>query len=177
MTSTINRPNWNEYFLDIAKAVGKRSTCLRRQYGAIIVQDKIIISTGYNGAPRGEANCIDTGNCERERLHVPKGQNYELCVAVHAEQNAIINADPVKMQGATIYIVGYNSDGTLASGKPCLLCRRMIKNARIKTVVYLETDGKIVVANSTEISDTLSEKPAIVNNCHTCSTCHIGVTK
>ena len=90
MNEKQHRPDWTEYFLDIAKAVGRRATCLRRRYGAIIVKDKIIISTGYNGAPRGEANCIDTGNCERERLHVPKGQNYELCVAVHAEQNAII---------------------------------------------------------------------------------------
>ena len=110
MAEPQKRPEWNEYFLDIAKAVGRRSTCLRRRYGAIIVKDKIIISTGYNGAPRGENNCIDTGMCERERLHVPKGQNYELCVAVHAEQNAIINADPNKMQGATAYIVGYNAD-------------------------------------------------------------------
>ena len=93
MNEAQTRPDWTEYFLDIARAVGRRSTCLRRKYGAIIVKDKIIISTGYNGAPRGEANCIDTGVCERERLHVPKGQNYELCVAVHAEQNAIVNAD------------------------------------------------------------------------------------
>ena len=97
MNEKQHRPDWTEYFLDIAKAVGRRATCLRRRYGAIIVKDKIIISTGYNGAPRGEANCIDTGNCERERLHVPKGQNYELCVAVHAEQNAIINADSAAM--------------------------------------------------------------------------------
>ena len=75
------RPDWTTYFLDIATAVGKRSTCLRRKYGAIIVKDKIIISTGYNGAPRGEVNCIDTGNCEREKYNVPKGQRYELCVA------------------------------------------------------------------------------------------------
>lgn len=141
------RPSWNEYFLDIAKMVGKRATCLRRRYGAIIVKDNIIISTGYNGAPRGEANCIDTGICERERLHIPKGQNYELCVAVHAEQNAIINADPIKMRGATIYIAGYNADDSLASGKPCLLCRRMIVNAMIKDVVYLETDGTIQCVN------------------------------
>jgi deoxycytidylate deaminase len=97
------RPDWTEYFLDIAKAVGRRATCLRRRYGAIIVKDKIIISTGYNGAPRGESNCIDTGICERQRLHVPKGQNYELCVSVHAEQNAIINADM-----AMIELVDFN---------------------------------------------------------------------
>ena len=121
MNEKQHRPDWTEYFLDIARAVGRRATCLRRRYGAIIVKDKIIISTGYNGAPRGEENCIDTGICERERLHVPKGQNYELCVAVHAEQNAIINADSAAMEGATIYIVGVNADGSLASGKPCLL--------------------------------------------------------
>ena len=148
-----SRPEWTEYFLDIAKAVGRRSTCLRRRYGAIIVKDKIIISTGYNGAPRGEANCIDTWICERERLHVPKGQNYELCVAVHAEQNAIVNGDPAKMQDAVIYIVGYNADGTLASGKPCLLCRRMLRNARLAKVVYLETDGQVVECRPDEIHD------------------------
>ena len=153
MAEKNNRPAWDDYFLDIAKSVGKRATCLRRKYGAIIVKDKIIISTGYNGAPRGEANCIDTGLCERERLKVPKGQNYELCVAVHAEQNAIINADPIKMQGATIYIVGYNADGTLASGKPCLLCRRMLKNAMLAKVVYLETDGSTVICTPQEIKD------------------------
>ena len=147
------RPDWDEYFLDIAKAVGRRATCLRRRYGAIIVKDRIIISTGYNGAPRGEANCIDTGICERERLHVPKGQNYELCVAVHAEQNAIINADPSKMEGASIYIVGFNADSTLASGKPCLLCRRMLRNARIAKAVYYETDGSVVTCAPSEIQD------------------------
>jgi dCMP deaminase len=147
------RPEWTEYFLDIARAVGRRATCLRRRYGAIIVKDHIIISTGYNGAPRGEANCIDTGICERERLHVPKGQNYELCVAVHAEQNAIINADPADMEGATIYIVGINADGTLASGKPCLLCRRMLRNARLARAIYYEKDGSIVIVKPEEIRD------------------------
>ncbi len=147
------RPDWTEYFLDIARTVGRRSTCLRRRYGAIIVKDKIIISTGYNGAPRGEANCIDTGLCERERLHVPKGSNYELCVAVHAEQNAIINADPVKMRGATIYIEGRNADGTLASGRPCLLCRRMLQNARLAEAVYREPDGSIVRVAPQDIRD------------------------
>ena len=143
------RPDWDEYFLDIAKSVGRRATCLRRRYGAIIVKDKIIISTGYNGSPRGEANCIDTGICERERLKVPKGERYELCVAVHAEQNAIINADPVKMEGSTIYIAGFNvADNSIASGEPCKLCRRMIKNARISKVVYQNTDGKLIKADS-----------------------------
>ena len=139
------RPDWDEYFLDIAKAVGRRATCLRRRYGAVIVKDKVIISTGYNGSPRGEANCIDTGVCERERLKVPKGERYELCVAVHAEQNAIINADPVKMEGATIYIAGINvADGSIASGEPCKLCRRMIQNAKIASVVYQNATGELL---------------------------------
>ena len=146
------RPDWDEYFLNIAQEVGKRSTCLRRHYGAIIVKDKSIVSTGYNGAPRGEANCIDTGLCERERLHVPKGERYELCVAVHGEQNAIINADPLRMKGATIYIVGINvADGTFASGAPCLMCRRMIKNAQIDKVIYRDIDGGIVSRNVNEL--------------------------
>ena len=147
-----NRPAWDEYFLNIAQEVGKRSTCLRRRYGAIIVKDKIIVSTGYNGAPRGEANCIDTEICERERLHIPKGERYELCVAVHAEANAIINADPLKMQDATIYIVGINvADDSFASGAPCLMCRRMIKNAQISNVIYRDTNGEIVRRNVNEL--------------------------
>ena len=137
------RPDWDEYFLNIAREVGKRATCLRRRYGAIIVKDKIIISTGYNGAPRGETNCIDSGICERERLHVP-----------NAEQNAIINADPNKMEGATIYIAGVNcADGSNASGEPCKLCRRMILNARIAKVVYLDRDGKIISKAPSEIQN------------------------
>ena len=147
------RPDWTEYFLDIAGAVGRRATCLRRRYGAIIVKDHIIISTGYNGAPRGEANCLDTGICERERLNVPKGEKYELCVAVHAEQNAIINAGPEKMEGATIYIAGSNADGSLASGQPCLLCRRMLRNARIKNAVYKDADGNIIDIAPKDIKD------------------------
>ena len=144
------RPDWDEYFLDIAKAVGRRATCLRRKYGAIIVKDKIIISTGYNGSPRGEVNCIDSGICERERLKVPKGERYELCVAVHAEQNAIINADP--LEGATIYIAGVNvADNSIASGEPCKLCRRMIQNAKIARVVYQNADGELMRLKPSEI--------------------------
>ena len=150
----MDRPNWDEYFLDIAAAVGRRATCLRRKYGAIIVKDKVIVSTGYNGAPRGEANCIDTGICERERLKVPKGERYELCVAVHAEQNAIINAAPDRMVGATIYVSGFNvADGSIASGEPCLLCRRMIKNARIARAVYRDASGVIQIKTPEEINN------------------------
>lgn len=152
MAENFQRPDWHEYFLEIAEMVGRRATCLRRRYGAIIVKDNIIVSTGYNGAPRGERNCIDIGTCERERLHIPSGQNYELCVAVHAEQNAIINANPVDMVGATIYISGRNvHDNSIASGQPCLLCRRMIKNARIAKVVWRRPDGEIIEKNATDI--------------------------
>jgi len=140
---TRRRPSWDEYFIEIAQVVSKRSTCLRRAYGAVIVKDEVIVSTGYNGSPRGEANCLDTGVCVREQLQVPRGERYELCVAVHAEQNAIINGDPVKMKGATIYIAGFQADGSLAPGEPCLLCRRMIRNAMIKRVVYLKADGTL----------------------------------
>ena len=148
------RPDWNEYFLDIAKAVGRRATCLRRRYGAVIVKDNVIISAGYNGAPRGEANCIDTGICERERLKVPKGERYELCVSVHAEQNAIINADPLKMEGATIYVAGINAaDGSIASGEPCKLCRRMIKNAKIAKVVFQTATGELKCLHPSELKD------------------------
>ena len=147
------RRDKQNYYLDMAQVALERSTCLRRSFGAVIVKNDVIISTGYNGAPRGEANCIDTGICERERLHVPKGQNYELCVAVHAEQNAMLNADPAQMEGATIYIVGINADGTLASGKPCLLCRRMLRNAKLARVVYYETDGSVVTCAPADIHD------------------------
>ena len=148
------RPSWDEYFIEIAKVVSSRATCLRRNYGAVIVRDNIIISTGYNGSPRGEVNCIDAGRCLREEMKVPKGERYELCAAVHAEQNAIISGDPVKMRGATLYIAGFNADGTLASGEPCLLCRRMAKNALISRIVYLDEQGAIVTSDcSLEQSD------------------------
>ena len=144
MKQVLKRPDWTEYFLKTAEVIGTRATCLRRKYGAVIVKDNIIVSTGYNGAPRGEENCIDIGVCKREEMQVPKGERYELCVGVHAEQNAIINGEPSRLKGATIYVVGINADGTYASGEPCLLCRRMIKNAMIENVVYIDTRGEVV---------------------------------
>jgi dCMP deaminase len=137
------RPPWDKYFLDIAGVVSSRSTCLRRRYGAVIVKDNVIVSTGYNGAPRGALNCVDSGKCVRKELNVPAGQRYELCVAVHAEQNAIVNAPPERMKGSTIYIAGFEADGSPADGRPCLLCRRMILNAQIEKVVYLGKNGNI----------------------------------
>lgn len=141
---SFNRPAWDEYFIEIAKVVSSRSTCLRRRYGAVIVKDNVIISTGYNGAPRGSLNCIDTGKCRRKELNVPAGERYELCEAVHAEQNAIINGSPERMKDSTIYIAGFEEDGSAAEGKPCLLCKRMILNAQIEQVVYLSKDGGLV---------------------------------
>ncbi|MEE8329423.1 MAG: dCMP deaminase family protein [Thermodesulfovibrionia bacterium] len=138
------RPDWDSYFIEVAKVVSSRSTCLRRKYGAVIVKDKVIISTGYNGAPRGVENCIDTQKCKRRELNIPSGERYELCEAVHAEQNAIINGSPERMKDAVIYIAGFEEDGTLADGVPCKLCDRMIRNAQIAEVIYLRSDGSIV---------------------------------
>lgn len=134
----------SEYYLNIAEAVSKRSTCARRNYGAVLVKNDEIISTGYNGAPRGEENCCDTGKCKREELKVPKGERYELCVAVHAEQNCIISAGRRDMLGGDLYIVGLEADGSgYASGEPCLICRKLIKNAGIAHVIGKEKDGSI----------------------------------
>jgi len=140
------RPSWDDYFIEIAKVVSSRSTCLRRRYGSVIVKDSVIVSTGYNGAPRGSINCMDIDKCKRKELNVPAGERYELCEAVHAEQNAIINGSPERMKDATIYIAGFEKDNSFAEGKPCLLCRRMIQNAQIKEVVYMKKDGSIVRA-------------------------------
>ena len=130
------------YYLGLADVALRRSTCIRRQYGAIIVNSDEIVSTGYNGAPRGDDNCCDLGHCERERNNVPKGERYELCVAVHAEQNAIISASRKDMLGGTIYIVGREAfSETYANPAPCLICRRMLKNAGIVRCVGM-VDGK-----------------------------------
>jgi dCMP deaminase len=138
------RPSWDDYFINIAKVVSSRSTCIRRRYGAVIVKDRVIVSTGYNGAPRGSINCIDTNKCMRKELNVPAGERYELCEAVHAEQNAIINGAPDRMKDASIYIAGFEEDDSTAEGRPCKLCSRMIKNAGINEVIYLSRDGGIV---------------------------------
>lgn len=138
----VKRVSKDEYYLNIAKTVLERSTCLRRKYGAVIVNNDEIVSTGYNGAPRGETNCIDTGYCYREVNNIPKGERYEMCIAIHGEQNAIISAARKDMIGATIYIAGKEvSTGEYANPAPCLICRRMIRNAGIVRCVGL-VDGK-----------------------------------
>lgn len=138
------RVDKDNYYLDIAETVLERSTCLRRMYGAVIVKDDEVVSTGYNGAPRGDNNCNETGVCVRIQLNIPKGKQYEDCVAVHAEQNAIISASRKDMIGATLYIVGREvSTGEYADPSPCKICNRMIKNAGITRVVGL-TEGGII---------------------------------
>jgi dCMP deaminase len=137
-----SRPGVHEYYLSIAEAVLERSTCLRRKYGAVIVKDGVIVSTGYNGSPRGEVNCCDSGKCDREEMGIPKGERYELCVAIHAEDNAIMAAGRERTIGSTIYIVGKNvEDGSYANPAPCKMCRRKIVNAGIENVIGL-VDGK-----------------------------------
>ena len=143
MKENSRRPDWDHYFIEIAKVVSSRSTCLRRKYGAVIVKDNVIISTGYNGAPRGIENCIDRNKCIRKEQNIPSGERYELCEAVHAEQNAVINAPPERMKGATIYIAGFEENESFANGKPCKLCERMIRNSQITEVVYLRNDGNL----------------------------------
>lgn len=132
------RQNKHKYYLDIAAEVAKRSTCLRRQYGAIIVKNDEIISTGYNGAPRGEENCCDKGYCYREAHNIPHGQQYEKCVAVHAEMNAIISAARKDMLGATLYLAGWEEGKRIDRAEPCEICRKLIKNAGIINVINKE---------------------------------------
>jgi dCMP deaminase len=133
------RPDWDEYFIGIAKAVATRATCLRRQYGSVITKDNIIVSTGYNGAPRGMKDCLEVGKCTRKELQIPHGERYELCHSVHAEANAIIRASVDELKDATIYISGTDEKGRECNSEPCMMCKRMILNSRIAKVVY--SDG------------------------------------
>ena len=120
------RPSWDEYFMGIAKLTARRSTCLRRNVGAVIVQDRHIIATGYNGAPRGIDHCAQRGGCLREEMGIPSGERHELCRALHAEQNAIIQAAAFgqSVEGATIYI----------THSPCIICSKMIINVGIQKI-------------------------------------------
>lgn len=125
-----------DYYLSIASEVAKRSTCLRRQYGAVIVKNDEIIATGYNGAPRGDENCCDVGSCWRDRHNIPHGEQYEKCVAVHAEANAIISASRNEMLGSSLYLFGYEGfDKPIDNPEPCIMCNRLIKNAGIERVI------------------------------------------
>ena len=144
------RKDKNNYYLDIADTVAARSTCMRRKYGAIIVQSDEIIATGYNGAPRGRKNCPDLGKCLRVALDIPSGERYELCRSVHAEANAIISAARRDMIGATIFLVGRDSitGELLDDTTPCTMCRRLIINAGIVKTVCRTEQGSYTVTNT-----------------------------
>jgi len=133
----MNRRDKENYYLDIAETVLERSTCLRKHYGAIIVSNDEIVSTGYNGAPRGRSNCVDIDYCTRNAMNIPSGERYELCRAVHAEANAIISAKRADMFGATLYLVGKEAatGEYVADTIPCSMCRRLIIDAGIARVV------------------------------------------
>lgn len=133
----MSRIDKENYYLDIAETVAERGTCIRRNYGAIIVNNDQIVSTGYVGAPRGRKNCIDLGTCVREKMNVKRGTRYELCRSVHAEANAIIHAPRERMIGATMYLVGkeYGTGEYVEGANSCAMCKRMIINAGIKRVV------------------------------------------
>ena len=132
-----NRRDKINYYLDIAETVLERGTCIRRKFGAIIVKNDEIISSGYVGAPRGRANCSDLGYCTREKLNVPKGQRYELCRSVHAEANAIISASRRDLLGSTIYLACHDAKTNELYGdvEPCSMCKRLIINAGIVKVI------------------------------------------
>lgn len=140
------------YYLDIADVVSKRGTCLRRRYGAVIVKNDEVISTGYVGAPRGRKNCTDLGTCIRQQLNIPRGERYELCRSVHAEANAIISAEREKMIGATMYLSGREVDTNeyISNSNSCSMCKRMIINAGIAKVVVRDNENDYRVV---EVSD------------------------
>ena len=153
----------NNYYLDIAETVLERGTCLRRNYGSIIVKNDEIISTGYTGAPRGRLNCDDLGFCQREQLNVPRGTQYELCRSVHSEANAIISASRKDMIGATLYLVGRDSkNGQLVQdASSCIMCKRLIINAGIEKVVIRDSKDSyrvIKVSEWVEEDDSLETK-------------------
>lgn len=140
----MERIDKNNYYLDIAEATLERATCLRKKWGAVIVKNDEIISTGYNGAPRGRKNCDDLGYCVREKLNIPRGERYELCRSVHAEQNAIISASRKDMIGATLYMVGKDSKTLeyVENSSSCSMCKRVVINSGITKVIVRDSKEK-----------------------------------
>ncbi len=140
------RPNKDEYYLEIAESVCKRSPCIRRQFGAIIVKEDVIVSTGYNGPPRGVVNCTEAG-CLKEELDLPHYEQYQWCTAVHAEENAVINAarHGTKVLGGVLYLYGQKYEtGETFKGRPCDRCKRTLINAGIQEVITKNKDGTII---------------------------------
>ena len=159
----MGRISKENYYLDIAETVLERATCLRRVYGAIIVKNDEIISTGYNGAPRGRKNCVDMGFCTREAMQVPRGQRYELCRSVHAEANAIISASRRDMVGSTLYLVGRDgrTGQLLGDATSCAMCRRQVINAGISKVVIRKTDTEFEVVDVQDWVQPEDDVPAL----------------
>ncbi|MDE5539348.1 MAG: cytidine deaminase [Bacilli bacterium] len=150
------------YYLDLAEVALERSTCLRRNWGAVIVKNDEIIATGYNGAPRGRENCIDLNYCMREKMNIPRGERYEMCRSVHAEANAIISASRTDLIDSTIYMVGKEAaSGTyVKNANSCAMCKRMIINAGIKTIIIRDTKNEYRTINVEEFitnDETLTE--------------------
>lgn len=156
----MKRIDKENYYLDIAETVLGRATCLRKCYGAIIVRNDEIVSTGYNGAPRGRKNCVDLNYCTREALNIPSGQRYELCRSVHAEANCIISASRSELLGATLYMACKDpATGELVSGTTsCAMCRRQIINAGIARVVIRETKTDYTVV---QVEDWIREDDSL----------------
>ena len=146
----MERVSKENYYLDIAQTVAERSTCLRRKFGAIIVKNDVIVSTGYNGAPRGRKNCSDLQFCFRDKMNIPRGERYEMCRSVHAEQNAVIAAPRDQMLGATLYMACVTPDkGEIVGGmNSCMMCKRVILNAGISKVVVRDTDTEYRVIDT-----------------------------
>lgn len=156
MSDEYIRPSKDLSFIDIAQAVSLRSTCLRRRYGAVIVsKDGRIVSTGYNGAPRNRSNCSDLGVCLREQLNIKPGTHYELCRAVHAEANAIINGNPLDIVGGTLYLAGTDvkTNKPTSQMRPCAMCERLILNAQIARVVLRDEKGNLISLNPLDFED------------------------
>lgn len=148
----MERISRTDYYLNIAKDIASRSTCLRRKYGVVIVNNDEIISTGYNGSPRGVSNCCDNNFCLRQELNVNPGEKYELCRSVHAEQNAIISANRKDMIGGILYLVGLEIDGSVTKyNRPCKICARMIINSGINTVITLNPDNTHTFISSLDL--------------------------
>ncbi len=154
----MERVGKGQYYLAIAATVAGRSTCLRRQYGAVIVKNDEIIATGYNGAARGEKNCCDVGQCWREAHGIPHGKQYERCVAVHAEANAIISASRQELLGSTLYLAGLENGEPIA-GEPCFMCARTIRNAGIAKVININGEVSLerILEKSREIEDAVED--------------------
>ena len=158
----MGRISKENYYLDIAETVLRRATCLRRVYGAIIVKNDEIISTGYNGAPRGRQNCVDMGFCTREAMKIPRGQRYELCRSVHAEANAIISAARRDIVGGTLYLVGRDAQTgeLLSDATSCSMCRRQIINSGLERVVIRKTPTEFEVV---EVEEWIREDDSLPN--------------